>query len=150
MSYRLGFVMEQTLGHVTHAENFRYWVGKDPDVTPAWIPVSFNAPDRWDRAPIVRRNWTLRASLRAREQVHAVLRSERVDGLFFRTQVTAFFAWRLMASIPSVVSMDATPLNFDSIGGPYDHLPSGYRQVEAVKNALTRRHVQPARKLTHR
>jgi len=139
--------MEQTLGHVTHAENFQYWVGKDPDVTAAWIPVSFNAPDRWDHAPIVRRNWTLRASLRAREQVHAVLRSERLDGLFFHTQVTAFFAWRLMASIPSVVSMDATPLNFDSIGGPYDHLPSVYRQVERLKNALTRRTFKQARKL---
>jgi glycosyltransferase involved in cell wall biosynthesis len=147
MSYRLGFVMEQTLGHVTHAENFQYWVSKDPDVTPSWIPVSFNAPDRWDRAPIVRHNWTLRASLRAREQVQAVLRSERLDGLFFHTQVTAFFAWRLMSSIPSVVSMDATPLNFDSIGGPYDHLPSGYRQVESIKNALTRRTFKQARKL---
>jgi glycosyltransferase involved in cell wall biosynthesis len=147
MPYRLGFVMEQTLGHVTHAQNFLYWVGKDPDVKPAWIPVSFSAADRWDRAPLVRHNWTLRASLRAREQVQAVLRSERLDGLYFHTQVTAFFARRLMANIPTVVSMDATPLNFDSIGGPYDHLPSGYRQVEALKNALTRRTFNQARKL---
>ena len=147
MSYRIGFVMEQTLGHVTHAENFQHWVNKDPDVTPSWLPVSFTAADRWDRAPIVRHNWTLRASLRALAQVQAVLRSTPLDGLFFHTQVTAFFAWHLMSTIPSVVSMDATPLNFDSIGGPYDHLPSGYSQVEALKNALTRRTFKRARKL---
>jgi glycosyltransferase involved in cell wall biosynthesis len=147
MAYRLGFVMEQTLGHVTHTQNFRYWVAKDPDVTPTWIPVSFDVPDRWHWAPIVKSNWTLRASLRARAQLQTVLRSEKLDGLFFHTQVTALFAQRLMARIPTVVSMDATPLNFDSIGGPYDHAPSEYKHIEAFKNALNRRTFDHARKL---
>jgi hypothetical protein len=109
MAYRIGFVMEQTLGHVTHTQNFRHWVELDAEVVPTWIPVSFSAPDHWNKAPLVRDNWTLRASLRARAQVQAVLRSERLDGLFFHTQVTALFAQRLMDRIPTVVSMDAQP-----------------------------------------
>ncbi len=147
MAYRLGFVMEQTLGHVTHTQNFQQWVANDPDVVPTWIPVSFYKPDHWSKAPLIRHNWTLRASLRARAQVQAVLQTERLDGLFFHTQVTALFAQRLMARIPTVVSMDATPLNFDSIGLPYNHRPSVYQPIEALKNALNRRTFTHAQKL---
>jgi glycosyltransferase involved in cell wall biosynthesis len=147
MAYRLGFVMEQTLGQVTHTLNFQRWVAQDPDVVATWIPVSFSEPDYWNTAPIVRNNWTLRASLRARRQVQLALRSSPLDGLFFHTQVTALFAQRLMTRIPTVVSMDATPLNFDDIGEPYAHKPSTYRPVEGIKNALNRRSFTRARKL---
>jgi glycosyltransferase involved in cell wall biosynthesis len=147
MAYRLGFVMEQTLGHITHAENFRHWIDKDPDVIPTWIPVLYDTRDRWDRVPVVRRNWTLKASIRAREQVMATLRSTRLDGLFFHTSVTSIFARRIMGGIPTVVSMDATPLNFDTIGGPYAHRPSSSPGIEAFKNALNRRSFNKARRL---
>jgi glycosyltransferase involved in cell wall biosynthesis len=147
MAYKIGFVMEQTLGHVTHTQNFQQWVAEDADVEATWIPVSFDVADHWRLAPLVRRNWTLRASLRARAQIRGILRSHKLDALFFHTQVTALFAQGLMARIPSVVSMDATPLNFDSIGVPYDHFPSIYPPVEAFKNALTRRTFNAARKL---
>jgi glycosyltransferase involved in cell wall biosynthesis len=147
MAYRLGFVMEQTLGHVTHAQNFRRWVGQDPEVKATWIEVPYLASDRWGRVPLVKHNWTLLASLRARDQVVAALRAEPLDGLFFHTQVTAIFARRLMKTIPTVVSMDATPLNFDEIGMPYHHLPNHLRQVESVKNAVNRRTFNLARHL---
>jgi len=147
MAYRLGFVMEQTLGHITHAKNFRSWIDGDPDVIPTWIPVSYDERDRWDRVPIVKRNWTLRASIRARERVLAALRSTRLDGLFFHTSVTSIFARRIMGSIPTVVSMDATPLNFDTIGGPYAHRPSSSPRPEAFKNAMNRRSFNEARRL---
>jgi glycosyltransferase involved in cell wall biosynthesis len=147
MAYRLGFVMEQTLGHVTHAQNFHYWVARDPEVAATWIEVPYVAADRWGSVPFVNRNWTLLASLRAREKVYAALGSEPFDALFFHTQVTALFARRLMQKIPTVVSMDATPLNFDSIGVPYNHSPSHHGQVEAAKNAMNRRTFRGARSL---
>ena len=147
MAYRIGFVMEQTLGHVTHTQNFQQWVEQDPDVDATWIPVTFDAPDHWRLAPLVRTNWTLRASLRARARLREVLRTSPLDVLFFHTQVTALFARGLMARIPSIVSMDATPLNFDSIGVPYQHFPSMIPPVENVKNALTRRTFNAAAKL---
>jgi glycosyltransferase involved in cell wall biosynthesis len=147
MAYRLGFIMEQTLGHVTHAKNLQDWIEKDPDVIPTWIPVSYEKKDRWDRIPLVKSNWTLRASLRAREQVLAALGSARLDGLFCHTPVTALFSQHLMADIPTVVSMDATPLNFDDIGMPYGHTPSSFKPLEAFKNALNRRVFRKSRKL---
>jgi glycosyltransferase involved in cell wall biosynthesis len=147
MAYRIGFVMEHTLGHVTHAQNFRASVDKDPDVEATWIKVAFYEPDHWNKTPLVRGNWTLRASLRARRQVQAVLRGHPLDALFFHTQVTALFARSLMKRIPTIVSMDATPINFDSIGFPYNHIPSRYKQFEALKNALNRRTFRGARHL---
>jgi len=43
--------------------------------------------------------------------------------------------------------MDATPLNFDCIGLPYQHMPSDYRPIEAFKNALNRRTFNHAQRL---
>lgn len=147
MAYRLGFVMEQTLGHITHAKNLKYWLDRDSDVIPTWIPITYDVQDRWDKVPVVKNNWTLRASLRARDQVRAALRTTKLDGLFYHTQVISLFAQQLMTEIPTVVSMDATPLNFDSIGGPYAHRPSSFRPVESFKNALNRRTFVRAQKL---
>jgi len=147
MAFRLGFVMEQTLGQVTHTQNFQRWVERDHDVIPTWIPIPYEAQDGWDRAPLIRSNWTVRASLAARARVQRALRVEQLDGLLFHTQVTALFAHRLMTKIPTVVSMDATPLNFDTIGKPYHHRPSSSARVETIKNALTRRTFNRARRL---
>jgi glycosyltransferase involved in cell wall biosynthesis len=147
MPYRLGFVMEQTLGHITHSQNFKYWIDRDPDVKACWIPIEYDVRDRWDRTPLAKSNWTVRSSLRAREQLRMALRAEDLDGLFFHTQVTALFAQQMMKRIPTVVSMDATPLNFDAIGTSYNHHPSERTGVEAVKNALNRRTFKLARNL---
>jgi glycosyltransferase involved in cell wall biosynthesis len=147
MTYRLGFVMEQTLGHITHAENFKYWVDRDPEVKAHWIPINYDERDKWDHTPLVKDNWTLKASLRARDQVRSAFRTESLDGLFFHTQVTALFSQHLMMKVPTVVSMDATPLNFDAIGQSYNHTPSPHRLVEAVKNALNGRTFEKARRL---
>jgi glycosyltransferase involved in cell wall biosynthesis len=139
--------MEQTLGHITHAKNLRYWIDRDPEVIPTWIPVSFELRDRWNKVPLVKNNWTLRASLRAREQVRAALRSTELDGLFYHTPVTALFSQQLMVEIPTVVSMDATPINFDRVGGPYEHWPSALRPLETFKNALNRRTFKQSQRL---
>jgi glycosyltransferase involved in cell wall biosynthesis len=147
MAYRLGFIMEQTLGHITHAKNLQYWIEKDLDVIPTWIPVSYEQKDKWDNIPLVRSNWTVKSSLRAREQVLAAMASAKLDGLFFHTPVTTMFSHGLMADIPSVVSMDATPINFDHIGSPYHHKPSSLRPLEAFKNAVNGRAFRKSSKL---
>lgn len=139
--------MEQTLGHITHAKNLQTCIAKDPDVIPTWIPVSYELQDKWDKVPVVRGNWTLKSSLRARQQVLAAMAAARLDGLFYHTSVTALFSQGLMADIPTVVSMDATPLNFDNIGNPYNHRPSSFGMVESIKNALNRRVFRKSDKL---
>jgi glycosyltransferase involved in cell wall biosynthesis len=145
--YAFGFVMEQTLGQVTHDQNFRRWVAEHEEVAPTWMAIPFEASDGWDRAPVVRHNWTLRASLRARAQVRHAVRTHRLDGLFFHTQVTALLTHRVMHSVPPVVSLDATPLNLDSVGRTYGHVPSRVQSIEALKNVLTRRTFRSARRL---
>jgi len=147
MAYKLGFVIEQTLGQVTHTQNFQQWVTNDPDVDATWFLISYEKPHGLAAAPLIRRNWTVRASLQARAQVREALRTHKLDALFFHTPVTALFAHRLMREIPSVVSMDATPRNIDHLGEPYDHKPSSSRRVESVKDALTKRTFDRARKL---
>jgi len=138
--------MEQTLGHVTHDRNLRHWVAGDGDVVPEWMPIEFEARDLWQRLPVVRNNWTLRASLRARSRVKAALQRQPLDGLFFHTQVTALCSTPFMRTYPTLVSLDATPLNVDSVGTAYDHKP-GNRLLEAFKNRLNRRTFRAARHL---
>jgi glycosyltransferase involved in cell wall biosynthesis len=141
--YRLGFVMEQTLGHVTHDRNLRHWVAADGNVVPEWMPVPFEARDVWQRVP----NWTLRASLRAKALAAAALEHNKLDGLFFHTQSVALFAGRFMRRLPSIVSLDATPINLDSVGEAYNHKTGGNRLVEALKRRLTRRSFREAKHL---
>jgi glycosyltransferase involved in cell wall biosynthesis len=139
--------MEQTLGQVTHTKNFQNWVAQDPTVIATWLPISFDVRDGWGGAPILRRNWTVSASLQAIERVNAARQTQEFDALFFHTQVTSLFAHRLMRRIPTVVSMDATPLNFDTIGEPYAHSPSQFAPMEWAKNAVMRRAFGRARAL---
>jgi glycosyltransferase involved in cell wall biosynthesis len=148
MAYKLGFVMEQTLGHITHGKNFQQQMANDPDVIPTWMPVTFlDGADRWDKVPVVKNNWTVRSSIRAREKVRQALRSTKLDGLFYHSQVTALFSQQLMADIPTVVSLDATPLNFDRIGVQYDHRPSRFALLESFKNVLNKRTFKQARRI---
>jgi glycosyltransferase involved in cell wall biosynthesis len=137
--YRFGFVMEQTLGQVTHTRNFQEWASRNPDIDATWLLISYESREGWAGIPVLNQNWTIRASLQALEAVRKALRTQQFDALFFHTQVTALFAHGLMQRIPSIVSMDATPLNFDSIGGPYAHQPSRLPGLESLKNTLTRR-----------
>ncbi|MBO0729335.1 MAG: glycosyltransferase family 4 protein, partial [Acidimicrobiaceae bacterium] len=49
------------------------------------------------------------------------LRHHAADAIFIHTQVAALFARSFMRSIPTVVSLDATPLNFDTMAEAYGH-----------------------------
>lgn len=136
---RIAFVMEQTLGHVTHDRNLRRWACDHAGLDPVWMPIEFDARDAWQRVPVVRTNWTMRASLRARTRVAPLVRAGSLDGLLFHTQVTSVFAGAAMRRVPTVVSLDATPLNLDTIGAAYEHAPSRSRGLEALKNSLNRK-----------
>src|ERR1051326_6802677 len=113
-SVRAAFVMEQTLGHVTHASNLRSALDDHPDVAATWLPIPF-APGRARLLPVIRRNWSVRASWRARQALSAALAREPHHALFFHTQVTSLFSVGLMQRYPTLVSLDATPINYDSV-----------------------------------
>lgn len=123
--YRIGFAMEQNLGHATHYRNLVRYVGEDTEVTPVWMPIAFDPTGLIKALPLVRSNWSARASLLARRAAFAARREAPLDALFFHTQVTALLAGGLMRAIPTIVSLDATPLNYDSVGQFYGHQSGG-------------------------
>jgi hypothetical protein len=69
--YEFGFLMEQSLGHVTHAKNLVANVALDPEVHAHWGLVDFEAAGIAGRIPVYRSNWTVRAGVRACREVPA-------------------------------------------------------------------------------
>lgn len=140
-AYRLGFVMEQTLGHVTHDQNLRRAVEADASLEPTWIPVDWEAADLWQRLPLIGNNWTMRAGLRARRLVRNEMKRQRFDALLFHTQVTAMLAHSIMRQVPSVVSLDATPVNNAESGygstGATSSSPGVFDKLKLSRTAAT-------------
>jgi glycosyltransferase involved in cell wall biosynthesis len=136
---RATFVMEQTLGHVTHARNLQDVAAARTDLTPTWLPIPFgvHGPSRF--VPLLRGNWSVRASWRARRALGSALAATSQNALLFHTQVTSLFSVDLMRRIPSIVSLDATPINFDSVGRPYHHRAAGNSLIDQHKFRLNRR-----------
>jgi glycosyltransferase involved in cell wall biosynthesis len=135
---RTAFVMEQTLGHKTHYRNLRDAVANRPDVSPIWLPIPFDLRGAERFVPLLRSNWSVRASWRARGALKSAIARQGVDALFFHTQVTALFSRRIMRQIPTVISLDATPVNYDSVGEFYEHRPAGNGMVDRRKFEMNR------------
>ena len=119
--YRIGFIVEQALGHITHAKNLQANVPKDPQIEAHWALPPFETCGLAARLPLYRSNWTVRAGWRTRRALARFQRQNRLDALFFHTQVTAILSPDWLARIPSVVSLDGTPLQYDSLGQFYAH-----------------------------
>lgn len=119
--YQVGFIVEQALGHVTHGENLRQNVPADPEIKarwalPAWQTTGFKA-----KIPVYKSNWTVQAGLQARQAIARWQREAPVDGLFFHTQVPAVLAQKWLHHIPTILSLDATPRQYDRLGAYYEH-----------------------------
>lgn len=130
--YHIGFVIEQVLGHITHGQNLRRNVARDSSIIAHWGLVPWEAEGWAARVPFYRSNWTVRAGLGARRLVAGMARQSPLDALFFHTQVTAMLAGDWLRRIPSVVSLDATPKQYDSLGVFYKH-PIGSAWLEDLK-----------------
>lgn len=141
-SYRFSFIMEQTLGHVTHYKNLRATIDAEPSVEATWYPLAFAPRGTLETLPPLRHNWTLRASLRVRRLLAQDCRVDH-DAIFFHTQVTTLLSTAVMQRVPCVVSLDATPINYDTVGAAYGHHREG-RAVEGIKSALNRRALHAA------
>jgi glycosyltransferase involved in cell wall biosynthesis len=145
-AYHIGFIMEQALGHVTHTKNLQVNVARDPEVHAHWGLVPFETVGIAARIPVYKSNWTVRAGLRARRQVARISRKVSLDALFFHTQVPAILATSWLKKIPGIVSLDATPLQYDRLGAFYQH-ESGPAWLEALKWRLNRDCYRAARHL---
>lgn len=142
------FVMEQALGHVTFTKNLRLAVEADPTVAVNWLLVNYAAESWPERLPGMRSNWSLRASLKARRAIEAQCsRKGRPELYFFHTQVTSLLSAGWMdGRVPTVISLDATPINYDRVGAAYNH-QTGPAALEKFKFWLNRRTFQAATRL---
>jgi glycosyltransferase involved in cell wall biosynthesis len=144
--YEFGFLLEQSLGHVTHAKNLLTNVALDPEVRAHWGLIDFEVTGVAGRIPLYRSNWTVRAGVCAYREVARMNREARLDALFFHTQVPAILAQRWLRKIPGIVSLDATPLQYDELGMFYKH-EQGPAWLEAWKWRLNRDCFKSARRL---
>ena len=140
-SMNLGFALEYSLGHTTHAQNLKAALAELPAgegwpaIHPTFVDLPFDGiPGAWTRLPGVRSNWSLRASIGA----YLGLRrhAKRLNAALFHTQVTSLLSTGLMRRVPSVISLDATPLQYDALGAFYGHTPSSSSRLEALKKRL--------------
>jgi glycosyltransferase involved in cell wall biosynthesis len=125
-SPRIAFVLEQTLGHITHTANLRALVGASDDIRPVFAPIEYEV-DGWPVRFPGYGNWTVRAGLRARRAVRAIRRDGPIDAMFVHTQVPAILMPDVLRRIPTVVSLDATPIQYDELGEQYGHATGGAR-----------------------
>ena len=144
----VGFVMEQTLGHVTYAQNLARALAYESTISPVWIPVSYASDSAVDRLPGVRSNWALRGSSKAFLQIRSHPDRRHLDALFLHTQTIALSGALLGRRIPSIVSLDATPINYDSVGVHYGHHSQPDSAGEALKRRIYRRVFREAAGLT--
>jgi glycosyltransferase involved in cell wall biosynthesis len=144
--YEFGFLLEQALGHVTHAKNLLANVALDPEVHAHWGLIDFEAKGIAGRIPVYKSNWTVRAGARAYRKVAHMNRQTKLDALFFHTQVPAILAQRWLRKIPGIVSLDATPIQYDELGAFYKH-EQGPAWLEAWKWRLNRDCFRSARRL---
>lgn len=144
--YDIGFVLEQALGHITHAKNLQVNVPKDSEVRAHWAPVGFEVDGIASRIPIYNSNWTVRSGLRARRLLARMTKLTNLDAILFHTQVPAVLCRGWLERYPSIVSLDATPLQYDQFGGVYQHA-KGPTWLESLKWRLNRDCYKAARRI---
>ena len=144
---RVGFVMEQALGHVTYAKNLQAAYRDSARVRPVWMSVPFADGGPLERVPLVRSNWAVRGSLRARAALRAHGGAGQLDALLYNTQTVSLLAPLGERRTAVIISLDATPANFDRVGRAYGHAPAP-GVVESLKGRLYRRVFRGADALT--
>lgn len=118
MKPRIGFALEQALGHVAYGMSIKRALAARDDLECVWMDIPFDV-DGIGRIPKLGKNWTLRGSIRAHRAIARESRQERLDALFLHTQTISLFSAGHMRRIPTLLSLDATPLNYDELASWY-------------------------------
>ncbi len=145
---RVGFLMEQALGHVTYTRNLQAAFADGRRLEPVWMPVPYAADGVLGSLPGVSRNWAVRGSLRAWRALRSQGGAGAFDALFFHTQTVALLSPLPARQVPVILSLDATPLNFDRVGPSYGHVARAGSRAERLKQALYARIFRGASALT--
>jgi glycosyltransferase involved in cell wall biosynthesis len=141
MKRRIGFVIEQALGHVAYGMGLKQALLPRDDIELEWIEIPYES-GTFGKIPVVGRNWTLRGSARAYRAIAAAQRKKPLDALFIHTQTIGLLSAPHMAKIPTLISLDATPINYDELAGTYgdkvDSAPAERAKLWAHRTVMKR------------
>ena len=129
---RVGFVLERSLGHITHADNLSKLLPGQQLIDAEVIEIEWDTSGFARRVPVFTTNWTVRSGIRTRAAIRRLRRAAQLDALFIHTQVPAVLSPDHLRRIPTVVSLDATPLQYDELGAHYGHTRD-HPSVERLK-----------------
>jgi glycosyltransferase involved in cell wall biosynthesis len=116
------------------------------DIECEWLEVSF-VREGFGRVPVLGRSYALRGNVRARSLIANVHRRRPLDALFVHTSMVGLLAMDYVSKIPTMLSLDATPLNYDELATWYGHkVHSG--PVERGKLLVHRALMRRARGIT--
>jgi glycosyltransferase involved in cell wall biosynthesis len=147
MRPRIGFVLEQALGHVAYGISLREALSARDDLECEWLEVSF-AEEGFERIPVLGKSYMFRGNVRARNAIARAHGRRPFDALFVHTSMIALLlAPDYMARIPTVLSLDATPLNYDELASWYGHEIRG-KPMEHAKLLVHRAVMRRARGIT--
>jgi glycosyltransferase involved in cell wall biosynthesis len=146
MKPRVGFALEQALGHVAYSMSLKRALATRSDFDAVWMDIPYT-PGLFGRIPVVGKNWTLRGSARAWRAIRRADRIKPLDALFIHTQTIGLLSGGLMSRIPTMLSLDATPRNYDELAAWYgDKVHSA--PVERAKLLAHRSVMRKARSFT--
>jgi glycosyltransferase involved in cell wall biosynthesis len=112
-------------------------VSQRADVRADFLPIDLVADDIWARVPGIRGNLALVASARAASALNASAKRGKLDAALIHSQSIGLFSTRFMGRVPTIISTDATPANFDTLNEGYGTvMRAGW--VEAMKRVWTR------------
>jgi glycosyltransferase involved in cell wall biosynthesis len=114
------FVMEQGLGHVVHSMNLEQVLRDEAEFDATILRIRPTDSGLTSHLPVAR-NWSVQMSVQTRRALYRTMQTRRPDALFIHTQVAALCAAKVMREVPTVVSLDATPLQFDTMAEAYRH-----------------------------
>jgi glycosyltransferase involved in cell wall biosynthesis len=141
---RVGFVMEENVGHTSWYQNLRDAVDALDVADADWVRTTlFNTGGHIERLPGLPK--FVRSGLRAYIDVRTGLRHRQHDVLFFNTQRTAMFSQWAMLHTPTILMTDVTPLQYDRMGHLYGHVPDKPSALSAIKHAVNVLNFQLAR-----
>jgi len=132
----IAYVMEQTLGNITHYLNLRRHEDALDGFRPHWLPVEYR------EGLLPRVPWTVTGGLAARQALKPLL--EEVDGIFIHTLTLALLNVDRFRRKPTILSVDGTPMNKRTMRSDYG-LTAERRSVEEGKRILYSRVFAQAR-----
>lgn len=143
--FRLAFFFEYYMGNVTFQKNLEESITTDRSIDISWFKLEHRISRLQQFIPIIGRNWSVRVALRGRR----ILDSEKAgfDGLFFHMQLPALLSIDRVKKVPTLISLDATPVNTDEIGFYYGHVHSD-DLIHKISHKLNKRVFHAASILT--